>query len=208
MRDGDIEGTAAELDLGRILYLNQVEFRYVIPQGIKGKDYDVEIIFPDGLVCCADAKWALENTQLDPKAIHNKLEKARKQLPAYHPGMIFVKMPPHWMDDEVFVATTVDQAQALFLRTERIVSVKFYVATTTFVDEYVRQTYAFKELSNPTSRFPARDWNLFRELDLFPEADGMPPHWQQLRSLILSQLQHERNMTTNYVNDSTDYCGL
>ena len=45
MRDGDIEGTAAELDLGRMLYLNQVPFRYVVPQGLKGKDYDAEIFF-------------------------------------------------------------------------------------------------------------------------------------------------------------------
>jgi hypothetical protein len=37
MRDGDIEGTAAELDLGRMLFLNRVPFRYVVPQGIKGK---------------------------------------------------------------------------------------------------------------------------------------------------------------------------
>jgi hypothetical protein len=97
MRDGDIEGTAAELDLGRMLFLNQVPFRYVVPQGIKGKDYDAEILFSDGVVACADAKCALENTELKAKAIFNKLEKARKQLPADQPGIIFVKMPPRWM---------------------------------------------------------------------------------------------------------------
>ena len=97
MREGDIEGTAAELDLGRMLYLNQVPFRYVVPQGVKGKDYDAEILFPDGVVACADAKCALEITGLKAKAIFNKLEKARKQLPADQPGIIFVKMPPHWM---------------------------------------------------------------------------------------------------------------
>jgi hypothetical protein len=31
MCDGDIEGTAAELDLGRKLYLNQIPFQYVTP---------------------------------------------------------------------------------------------------------------------------------------------------------------------------------
>ena len=104
MRDGDIEGTAAELDLGRMLYLNQVSFRYVVPQGVKGKDYDAEIIFPDRIVACADAKCALENTDLKAKAIFNKLEKARKQLPPDQPGIIFAKMPPHWMAAPAFVS--------------------------------------------------------------------------------------------------------
>ena len=119
MRDGDIEGTAAELDLGRMLYLNQVSFRYVVPQGVKGKDYDAEIIFPDRIVACADAKCALENTDLKAKAIFNKLEKARKQLPPDQPGIIFAKMPPHWMAAPAFVSTTVEQAHELFRQTER-----------------------------------------------------------------------------------------
>jgi hypothetical protein len=33
MRDGDIEGAYAELDFGRMLYLNSIKFRYVAPQG-------------------------------------------------------------------------------------------------------------------------------------------------------------------------------
>jgi len=31
MRDGDIEGTFAELDFGRMLYLNRAPFRFVVP---------------------------------------------------------------------------------------------------------------------------------------------------------------------------------
>ena len=180
MRDGDIEGTAAELDLGRMLYLNQVPFRYVVPQGLKGKDYDAEILFPDGVVACADAKCALENTDLKAKAIFNKLEKARKQLPADQPGIIFVKMPPHWMEAPEFVSTTVEQAHALFAQTGRIVSVKFYVAPTTIEGGYVMQQHAYKELSNPKTRFGPRDWTLFRRFDLPAEVGGMPPHWQRI----------------------------
>lgn len=157
-------------------------FRYVVPQGVKGKDYDAEIVFPDGVVACADAKCALENTGLKAKAIFNKLEKARKQLPADQPGIIFVKMPPHWMTAPEFVSTTVEQAHALFAQTERIVSVKFYVAPTRIEGRYVMQQHAYKELSNPKTRFCSRDWTLFRRFDLPAEAGGMPPHWQ--RSLM------------------------
>ncbi|MFY9969197.1 MAG: hypothetical protein WAK41_07265, partial [Roseiarcus sp.] len=157
-----------------------VPFRYVVPQGVKGKDYDAEILFPDGVVACADAKCALENTGLKAKAIFNKLEKARKQLPADQPGIIFVKMPPHWMAAPEFVSTTVEQAHALFAQTERIVSVKFYVAPTTIEGGYVMQQHAYKELSNPKTRFGSRDWTLFRRFDLPVEAGGMPPHWQRI----------------------------
>ena len=37
MRNGDNEGTYAELDLGRMLYLNQMPFRSVVPQKVKGR---------------------------------------------------------------------------------------------------------------------------------------------------------------------------
>ena len=56
MRDGDIEGTYAELDFGRMLYLNKVPFRFVVPQGTTGSDYDIEVEYPNGVVAAADAK--------------------------------------------------------------------------------------------------------------------------------------------------------
>jgi hypothetical protein len=180
MRDGDIEGTAAELDLGRMLYLNQVPFRYIIPTGIKGKDYDAEIVFPDGTVACADAKCALGTADLKAKAIFNKLEKARQQLPPDQPSIIFAKMPAHWLEHPDFVSTTVDQAKELFRQTERIVSIKFYVAPTTMKGGYVMQQHAYKELSNPKTRFASRDWTLFRPFDPAKAGRGMPPHWQRI----------------------------
>jgi hypothetical protein len=61
MRDGDIEGTYAELDFGRMLHLNQVPFRFVVPQGTTGRDYDIEIMYPDGVIASADAKCKIED---------------------------------------------------------------------------------------------------------------------------------------------------
>jgi hypothetical protein len=48
MRKGDLEGTYAELDFGRMLYLNNVPFRFVVPQGTTGLDYDIEVENPNG----------------------------------------------------------------------------------------------------------------------------------------------------------------
>jgi hypothetical protein len=65
---------------------------------------------------CADAKCALENTTLSTKAISNKLEKARKQLPSDEAGIIFVKTPPHWTNDADFLKTVVDETRAFFFK--------------------------------------------------------------------------------------------
>jgi hypothetical protein len=59
MRQGVIEPTYAELDLGRMLYLSEVPFRFVKPQGKKENDYDIEISLPDWPRVCADAKCKL-----------------------------------------------------------------------------------------------------------------------------------------------------
>jgi hypothetical protein len=180
MSDGNIEDTAAELDMGRMLYLNKVPFRYIFPQNVKGLDYDAEIGFPDGTVACADAKCAFEITEFRAKAVFYKLEKARKQLPSDRPGIVFAKMPPHWMQDPEFLTATVDQANDFFRNTRRIVSVKFYVAPTSFEGGYVKQQHAFKELDNPKTRFGSRDWSLFRPLNTGPVAKSMPSHWQRI----------------------------
>jgi hypothetical protein len=180
MKDGDIEGTAAELDLGRMLFLNKVPFRYIVPQSVKTKDYDVEITYPDGTVACADAKCAIEHSDMTAKGIFNKLEKARKQLPSDKPGIIFVKMPQDWLAHPAFVETTITQAKEMFRQSRRIVSIKFYVSTTTVEGSHVLQQHAYKELSSPETRFGERDWSLFQRFDPLPSGGWMPAHWQRL----------------------------
>lgn len=93
MQHGDIEGTYAELDLGRMLFVSSVQFRYVEPQKIKGKDYDVEILLNDKMSVCADAKCKIESTKFSENTIWNTLKSARKQFPVDRPSFIFVKAP-------------------------------------------------------------------------------------------------------------------
>jgi hypothetical protein len=98
----------------------------------------------------------LENTELKAKAIFNKLEKARKQLTADQPDIIFVKTPPRWMAAPEFVSTTVEQAHALCPnRAYRFR--QFYVAPTAIEGGYVTQQHAYRELSNPKTRFGFRN---------------------------------------------------
>ena len=61
MRNGEIKSGFAELEFGKLLYINEVAFRFVDPRNrAKGEAYDYEVIFPDGLVACADAKCKVE----------------------------------------------------------------------------------------------------------------------------------------------------
>jgi hypothetical protein len=181
MGAGDIEGTFGELDLGRMLFLNEVPFRFVRPSGVKGADFDAEFAYPDGVVGCADAKCKMDTTPLGSKTIINTLRAARKQLPEDRPGAVFVKVPPHWMNDPQFANICAAAARDFLRNTRRVVSVKFYVAPLTFENGFLKQEHAYREISNPVTNFGNdKNWNIFRQHDLPPEANGMPAHWQRI----------------------------
>jgi hypothetical protein len=181
MRSGNIEGTYAELDLGRMLYLHNAPFRYVVAQGTKGLDYDVEVIYPSGVIACADAKCKIEGTDFGAKKITNALEKARKQLPDDRPGIIFVKVPQQWMEVSGFEDTAVGTARAFLGGTKRIVSVKFYVSPLVLLNGWMKHQHAYKEISNPYTDFGIMEnWTLFPKIDVPVEWNGMPPHWQRI----------------------------
>jgi len=55
MRAGQIEATFAKFDFARFLYLHDIAFKFVMPVGMKGKDYDLAIQYADGREACADA---------------------------------------------------------------------------------------------------------------------------------------------------------
>src|SRR5712671_5500791 len=112
MRDGNIEGTYAELDFGRMLYLNQVPFRFVVPQGATGRDYDIEVEYPNGVIASADAKCKIEHTGFTENSITNTLKKARKQLPDDRPGIIFVKVPSRWIANPESTAAMLSVARS------------------------------------------------------------------------------------------------
>jgi hypothetical protein len=181
MRDGDIEGTYAELDFGRMLYLNEVPFRFVVPQGTTGFDYDIEVEYRNGVVAAADAKCKIESTDFGESTIKNTLNKARKQLPDASPGIVFVKVPPRWITNPENIVTMVDVARTFLRGTRRVVSVKYYTSPITFVDDMLRHDHAYKEISNPVTDFGNdEDWSIFKKFILPPEMNGMPAHWQRI----------------------------
>jgi hypothetical protein len=180
MRSGNIQATYAELDLGRMLFWHHVLFRYVKPTGVTGTDYDVDIIYPNGLHVCGDAKCKVEGTDFNVKSIGYSLSKARKQLPDDRPGIVFIKIPPRWYNQQNFIILASSEALEFLRTTRRVVSVKFYVSATVFHSGWVKIEHGFKEISNPVSDFGNNvNWDIFHK-DTNVPASGMPAHWQRI----------------------------
>jgi len=161
LKAGDVEPTLAELDVARMLYINDHRFWFVERQNKAGSDFDFRLIFPGGLVACIEAKCNLETADFNTTTIKNALQKARTQLPPNEPGIIFVKLPSQWITAPAFARQSVETANEFLRGTERIVSVKYYVAHFLFSKGDLGQGHLFKEITNPKHRFGrTRNWDL------------------------------------------------
>jgi hypothetical protein len=182
MRQGNLEGTYAELDFGRMLLASNVVFRYVERTGLKGADFDIEITLPDGLKLCADAKCKIETTEFSEETVRNTLKRAVDQLPKDRPGVIFLKVPPAWFN-ELPAARDLLELGRRFLHgsTKRVVSIKFFMTHQVWRSGMLTQSHGFKEICNPDNRFdPNRNWDMFAEPNPNPTWNGMPKGWRRL----------------------------
>jgi hypothetical protein len=182
MKNGEIESGFAELEFGKLLYINDVEFRFVDPRNrAKGEAYDYEVTFPDGVTACADAKCKIESHEATASSVENTLIKARKQLPKDQPGIIFVKAQPHWFTDPEIYSMLGDVTRNFFRNTQRIISVKYFVNQFDYLDDAILHTHRYREMSNPRNCFdPARTWQLFKPSDQQSTWNGMPSKWVRL----------------------------
>lgn len=161
------------------------KFNFNIRTEKKGKDFDLLITCPNGIDVCGETKCKLEETTFTENTLMHVLEHARSQnLPSSRPGMIFVKLPLKWIEDEAGHQRVVDVTNKFFNNTKKIVSVKYY---TSFVGEVtgfenVGETLAWYEIPNPHNRFDAlADWQLFPGVsDVVKRWNGRPPHWKPI----------------------------
>lgn len=186
MRTGDIEATFAEFDFGRFLYIHDIDFRFVIPSGVAGKDYDYGIWYADGRAACADAKCRLEGTEMRGETIMNALRKARSNnLPKDKPGAVFVKVPSSWLDDETTRRAIYATVNDFLRNTQRVVTVVVYTVVMKELKDQAMMLmrHRFHEFENPNHRFDrSKNWALFRDYQVPEEWGGMPPKWQRILS--------------------------
>jgi len=193
LRSGDIEPALAELDVARLLYINNHLFWFVRPAGVTGCDFDFMIIYPNGLAAAIEAKCNIDSSQVTPNSIRNSLVNGKKQLPKEAPGVLVVKLPAQWLIENNFSQEAVKVAVDFLRTTERIVSVKYYSSPYMFEDQTLAQTHAFMEITNPKNRFGIQmDWNLFQNWT--PRAgnwNAMPPKWVRLLYFPVRELPDE-----------------
>jgi hypothetical protein len=196
MRTEEPEAGLAELHIGKMLYINQWEFRFVIPKGKKGSDYDFEIIY-HGQAVAADAKCKVEATELSSKTITTTLCDSRSQLPRDDPGIFFIKIPQHWMSQPDWQRTTIQGALDFFAQgTGRIVSVVFYLEPLHYDTGTMIQGHLFKEVINKNHRFSRKfDCKLFERWKPPPvSVNSMPDYWIRLSNFPTGLPGYERAM--------------
>jgi hypothetical protein len=186
MRAGQVEATFAEFDFARFLYIHDIEFKFVTPSGVKGADYDFGIGYGDGRKACADAKCRLEGTEVRADTVRNSLTKARtNNLPPDKPGIIFVKVPQTWLEQDDVRKGIYAVIEGFLRNTQRIVSVVVY---TTVMMELADQKmmlmrHRFHEFLNASHRFDkTKMWALFKDYRAPEEWGGMHPKWVRVFS--------------------------
>jgi hypothetical protein len=174
MFSGQIEPTVAELDFGMFLRRQGAVFSYVAPTGVKGRDYDVDVLYEGGTVACGDIKCKIEGTDYTESSLLNSLKKAQKQFPSDRPGIIFVKVPQRWVDlstGNLGVETDVSETLAKFFQaTKRVVLVVFYTKFTFDGPRGTEIRHVALERENPQSQYARdRSWRLFEEVKEAPD---------------------------------------
>jgi hypothetical protein len=186
LRRGNIESTIAEFDLARFLHLHDVVFKFVAPIGERGKDFDFAVTYGDGREACVDAKCRLEGTEVRAETIRNSLNKARQNnLPADRPGIIFVKVPQRWIEDDSVRADMHEVVKGFLRNSRRVVSVVLYtIAVSAMPDrELVLMRHRFDERPNSFHRFDlTKTWTLFQDYKIPREWGGMHPKWMRVLS--------------------------
>jgi hypothetical protein len=186
MRGGQIEATFAEFDFGRFLYLHDIAFKFVAPSGVKGSDYDCALEYADGREACADAKCRLEGTDARAETIRNSLVRARTHnLPADKPGIIFVKVPQTWFEQDQIRTGIRPVVEGFLKNTGRIVSVVIYTTAVWPLhdQDMMLMRHGFLEYPNGSHRFDmTKNWTLFKGYQVPGEWGGAHPKWTRVFS--------------------------
>jgi hypothetical protein len=134
----------------------------------------------------SDAKCRLEGTEVRADTVKNSLNKAQtNNLPPDKPGIIFVKVPQTWLEQDDVRKGIYAAVEGFLRNTERIVSVVVY---TTVTMELVEQKmmllrHRFNEFLNPSHRFDrTNSWASFKDYKVPEEWGGVHPKWARVFS--------------------------
>ena len=123
LREGPVEATYSELEAGGFLLRHAVPFNYIDETGVRGLDYDGQIILQNGERVNCEMKCKIESTEFSESTIRNTLDTARKQLPSGKSSLVFLKIPEPWVHQSQ-ISTLLPTVMNDFLRgTSRVVAI-------------------------------------------------------------------------------------
>jgi hypothetical protein len=119
----DLESALGEMECAALLSHSELAFRFVIPTGSKGLDYEAEVTTSANRIVCSEIKVKSERTSADAQTLWSTLETARKQLPKSEPGLILVRIPEEWVKRQDIQTIVNDAIGRVFRQSHRVVAV-------------------------------------------------------------------------------------
>lgn len=177
----DLEAALGEMESAALLATRDFQFRFVTPTGVKGQDYEGEIVTSTGRTVCCEMKSRSEQTSPSHQTLWSTFEKARKQLPKSKPAMILVKIPEAWTREHDIRTIVGAATERVFRQSQRIVAI---VLTW---EEWHSTPEGFRLVMNQVRPYPNKRSNLFAEdIDVVLSTIGRAnnPDWVQFRRLV------------------------
>jgi hypothetical protein len=163
-----IEAAFAELEVGAVIAKAGLGFRYVDPNSQRGRTYDLDIATPHG-PACGEIKCKSLATAPTPEKVADAIKKARKQLPGDAAGIVFIKLPPEWVEVQwvgpltpavIKIPSEINVAASQALsETKRVKRIVFYVVNKVpYLSVGLSVTTLSSERSNPRNG-ESSPWN-------------------------------------------------
>ena len=119
----DLESALGEMECAALLSHSELAFRFVIPTGSKGLDYEAEVTTSANRIVCCEIKAKSERTSADAQTLWSSFETARQQLPKNKPGLVLVRIPEEWVKRQDIQTIVNDAIGKVFRQSHRLVAV-------------------------------------------------------------------------------------
>jgi hypothetical protein len=153
MQSLSVEDTVGELEGAKFLYRSNIPFRFVLPLGHRGEDFDVQA-FGNGVEINCEMKTKPAETALTPATVWNTLNDNRNQLPKGRPGIMFMKIPEAWISEAEISEIIASTTKRFFRGTNRVAAVILHWEEWHFVSRGpAMRIVKFRPEVNPGSSF-------------------------------------------------------
>jgi hypothetical protein len=180
---GQIESGYAELEVGKLLLMHERQFRFIWASGVGGESFDLEVLFPNGKLVCADTKCKVETAAFSARGLFGTLNDARKRnLPKGFPGAVFAKIPQGWHESDATMVEVGNTCREFLRQTNRIVCVEVYSSMVEIRGKITHDWLKGTEFRNPQHDFdPSLNWRLLTD----QPSRSNPPEWCRLADFYL-----------------------